>query len=81
MDALQLTLVGDAFARRDEHFELEWLVTISADFDAVATGFEAELLEQAVEAVDHADEVAVDIDLGVTRFELQPERAGFTVRA
>src|SRR5688572_28503759 len=72
----KLALVGDRFTRRDQHVERDGFVAGGLDFDPVSAGVDPELLEDAVEVVDHAHEVAVDVDLGVARLDLQPERSG-----
>src|SRR5687767_72068 len=74
--ALQLALVGDRLARGEQHLELDRLVTFGADLDAVSAGVDPELLEQPVEVVHVADEVAVDEHLRLARLDLQSQRAG-----
>src|SRR5262245_36547497 len=43
------------------------------------TGLEVQPLEDAVEVVDDADEVAVGVDLGLARLDLQTEGASVAV--
>ena len=38
-------------------------------------GVDAELLEGAIEAIDISDEIAVDVDLSLTRLDLELQRA------
>src|SRR6188474_2508947 len=74
LDPRQLALVGDRFVRRDQHLERDRFVAGRLDFDAVAAGVDAELLERAVEIVDRADEEAVHVYLAFTRLDLQAQR-------
>src|SRR5580765_1297874 len=61
--------------RGDAHIELEALVPRRANHDPMGTGIDVQLLEDPVEVVDDADEVAVDVDLGLARLDLQLERS------
>src|SRR5262245_11946749 len=64
--------IGDRAARLDVHVEGDRLELRRPDFDLVRTGFEVGLLCHAVEVVDDADEVAVDIHLGITLRQVDP---------
>ena len=59
----------------DEHVEHCRLVAVGLDLDSMMAAVHAELLEGAVEAVDDANEVAVDVDLRVPRLDLQANGA------
>src|SRR5687767_8982258 len=47
----------------------------------MSTGVDPKFLEQAIEAVDHAHEVTVDVHLRLTRFDLEAERPGIAITA
>ena len=72
---LQLALVGDRAIRQDADLEHQRLVAVGADLDAVRARLDVQPLEHAVEVVDRAREVAVDVDRRVARLDLQPQRA------
>ena len=55
--------------------KVERLVARRAHFDAMRAGVDVQLLEDAVEVVDDADVVAVHVDLGVARLDLQAKGA------
>src|SRR5687768_2048045 len=74
--ALQLTLVGDGLAGADQQFELNRFIPLGAHFDLVPPGVDVELLKHAVEVVDVTDEEAVDENLCLARFDLQPHGPG-----
>src|SRR5262249_54941222 len=81
LDLLQLSVVRRGVIRRDANLEGERLVSRRADLDAVRPAFDVQLLEDAVEVVDHADVVAIDVDLGLPRLDLQAKRSCVRERA
>src|SRR5712692_1906232 len=74
LDLLQLTFISSRVIRCDSHIERERLVTRRAHFDAVRAGIKMQALEDAVEIVDDADVVAVDVHLAFLRLDLQAQR-------
>ena len=51
------------------------VIAVAVHDELVAAGLDAQSLEHPVEVIDLAGEVAVDVDLGVARFHLEPHRA------
>src|SRR6476620_8484010 len=74
-DPLHLALVRRRFTRRDQNVELQRFVALRLELDLVRAGVDAELLEGAIEAIDISDEIAVDVDLSLTRLDLELQRA------
>src|SRR4026208_2117126 len=72
-DALHLRFVSRRSIDADHHLEGERLVAHCPNLDAVRSRIEVQALEDAVEIVDDADVVAVDVDFGVARLDLQPQ--------
>src|SRR6266508_3251251 len=71
LDPLQIPLECHRLLRIDQHVELGRLEPVRLDLDLVAAGVQRELLERAVELIDVAHEVAVDVDLRGARLDLQ----------
>ena len=53
---------------------LHRVIAIAIDDELVAAGLDAQSLEHPVEVVDLAREIAVDVDVRVARFHLEPHR-------
>ena len=64
-----------ALARPEQRFLPIGLMAWQVDGDFVLAGRDVEPLEDAVELIRDAYEVAVDVDLGLARLDLDP-RAG-----
>src|SRR5712692_1714399 len=73
LDLLQLALVSHRLAGLDPHVKAERLVTWRADFDPMRPCLDMQLLEDAVEVVDDADVIPVDVDRRLFWFDLEPE--------
>ena len=50
-------------------------IALGLQLDAVWPGINDQALESAVEAVDHADVIAIDVNLRVGRLDLETERS------
>src|SRR6185436_15925400 len=74
-EPLHLTLIRRRVIGRDAHFERERLVARRAHFNPMRSGVEVQTLEDAVEVVDLAGVIAVDVDLRIARLYLQAQRA------
>src|SRR6185436_9250223 len=74
VDALQLTLVSDRLAWRDHDVELRRLIPFGFQLHLVGALRDPYALERTIEAVDHADVIAVHEDLRAGRLNLAAER-------
>src|SRR5439155_15832595 len=74
LNSSHLALIRRRVIGADPDLERQRLVTGRTDFDAVHARVEMQPLKDSVELVDDSGEVAVDIDLGVLRFDLQAQR-------
>src|SRR5262245_25454895 len=66
---------------RDADVEGQRLVALRAHFDPVRAGFDVQPLERAVELIDDADEIAVDIHFRFAWLDLQAQRAFIRIAA
>ena len=57
---------------REQHLLRERAVPLEVQLQLVLARLDVQPLQVAVEVVHDADEVAVDVDLGVARRDLQP---------
>ena len=64
--------IRDRPAGLDVYVELDRLELRRADFDLMRTGFHVGLLHPAVEVVDRPDEISVDVNLGITLWQVDP---------
>src|ERR1700730_10192056 len=80
LNLLQFALIGRRMIRRDAHVERQRLEPRRADFDPVRTRLDVQPLEDAVEVVDDADVVAVDVHFCLARLDLQAQRSLIAVR-
>src|SRR6266849_5730660 len=72
---LQLASIRDRVVGRDRDVERHRLVSVCAHFDVMRSAVKTELLKQAVEVIDDADQVAIDVDLRLLRRDFQPDRS------
>src|SRR5262249_60678497 len=79
LNLLQLAFVSGRVVRCDADVEGQRFVPRRAHLDAMRTRIEVQALEDSVEVVHLADVIAVDVDLGLARLDLQAELA-FVVR-